>query len=432
MLPTEREKISDAGASRATSDPSQLARVVLAISRVLYSSGQSTDEIVGTARRLAGALGLDAVLLPRWGDLQLVVRAGNDERRFDVAATPVGVNMHRVSLGMRTADDLETGHLAPEAVPERIESIATTPVAPLWAFVLACGAGAAALAVLFGVRHLTAAMLIFASAAAGALVRRAIGRYSDNALVQPFGAAFLAGLIGGLAVRYDVSSALRLVAVCPCMILVPGPHVLNGMLDVIKGCVVLGASRLIFAGSIIVAICVGLILGLALLSASLPVDPPARGLPLWQDILAAGIAVACYSVYFSTPPRMLLWPIAVGMLAHALRWVALTSFHASTAVGALVACLVVGLVLTPVARRYQMPFAAIGFASVVSMIPGVFLFRAGSGLFQIASGSQLPEEVSDTIADAVTAALIVLAMSVGLVLPRVFITPISGQKVSAK
>jgi hypothetical protein len=66
-----------------------------------------------------------------------------------------------------------------------------------------------------------------------------------------------------------------------------------------------------------------------------------------------------------------------------------------------------------------MPFAAIGFASVVSMIPGVYLFRMASGLSQIAGGSQTTLElISATAADGLIAAIIIMAMSVGLILPR--------------
>jgi len=400
----------------------QRANLVLAFARVLYVNGESTHQILGAAERVSECLGSRATILPRWGELEVQGEGSDGKFIAALEATPSGVNMDRVASTLQTIEELCNRQLAPANAIEALNRIAEAPPAPTWLFTLAAAIGAVALAVLFGVRHLLAAELIFVSAAAGAILRRTLARYSTNIFLQPFSAALVAGIVGALAVRFQLSSSLRLVAVCPCMVLVPGPHFLNGMLDLIRGRMNLGAARLIYAVLVVAAISMGLLLGLAVLGTSLPVDPTGRAVTLWHDVIAAGAAVACYGIFFSSSLKMLPWPVMIGAIAHALRWFALTKLGAGPATGASVACLIVGIVLAPVARHWRMPFAAVGFASVVSMIPGVFMFRMASGLVQLTNSSQRTWDLMGaTLTDGLTATLIILGMSFGLIIPKLII-----------
>jgi uncharacterized membrane protein YjjP (DUF1212 family) len=405
------------------------ADLVLPFARLLYVNGQSTEEIIEATEQLAKTVGFSAVVLPRWGELQLDVADKTGDLAWQVAADPSGIDMQRVAAGMHAMLDMQSGRLTRADFASAIRQIAKSPPAATWLFTFAATVGAAALAVIFGVAHLAAVGLIIISAAIGAIVRRVVAAQSTNLFIQPLCAALVAGIVGGLAVRYHLSSSLRLVAVCPCMVLVPGPHLLNGALDLAYGRIHLGAARLLYGLLVVLAIVVGLLVGLALLGVSLPVDPAGRAVPLWVDVLAAGVAVFAYSVFYSTPPKMWAWPVTVGMVAHAAHWVAISLLGTGVALGALIACAFVALILTPVSRRRHMPFAAIGFACVVSLIPGVYLFRMASGLLQLGGGASTTLDLlAATLADAITAFITILAMGLGLVIPKMLIDRIDRRQ----
>jgi uncharacterized membrane protein YjjP (DUF1212 family) len=409
------------------------SNLILTFARVLYVNGESTQQTLNAAERVSSCLGFCVTVFPHWGDLEAQAEDSNGKFISAIEAAPSGVDMDRVASTMRAVEEMCNGRLTAASAMEVINRIAEAPPAPTWRFILASAVGAVALAVLFGVQHLTAASLIFGSAAVGALLRRTLARYSTNLFLQPFSAALIAGIVGALAVRCELSSPLRLVAVCPCMVLAPGPHFLNGMLDLIRGRMSLGASRLIYAVLVVVAISLGLLAGLALLGVSLPMGPAGRVVPLWCDVIAAGVAVGCFGVFSSSPLKMLPWPVAVGAVAHALRWVALTAFGVSAATGAFIACLVAGVILTPVSRYTRMPFAAIGFSSVVSMMPGVLMFRMASGLVQLTNSSQRTWELmGSTLADGSTAIFIIFAMSFGLLAPKLILDYVNEKTAVAK
>jgi len=397
--------------------------LMLRIATLLFANGQTTERTIEATVRLAGALGFRADLLPRWGELTATVNRRSGSRAETIAINPLGVDMGKVAAAVDVVDQLCDGRIDVKTARAGLETIRHRPPIALTRFAVLAAAGAAALAVIFGAVHPFSLILIALSAGAGACLRRWLAGISANAFVQPFCAALLAGAVGAVAVHLQVSTMQDLVAVCPCMVLVPGPHLLNGTIDLARARIALGAARILYAGLIIVMICTGLVLGLALGGVALPVSGPSVPVPLLYDVIAAGIAVAAYGTFFAMPWRMLPIPTLIGMLAHATRWATISLAGGSVETGAFFACLFVGIVITPIADRLRLPFAAVAFASVVSLIPGVFLFRMGGGLVALAAldGKASLELLLASIADGSTAMLIMLSMALGLILPKMLI-----------
>ena len=410
----------DAKVPRSAPTPEPLA-LILQTTTLLFANAETTERTMAAANRVADVLGYRATLIPRWDELTVRLE-GIAGSQHDVAAVaPAGIDMNKVLASEQTIDAMSDGRLPPEEAQSAFARIAAFPPVSLGRLALAAAVGASALSVVFGAVHPPSIALIALSAGTGAVIRRGLSRVSPNLFLQPICAALLAGLVGGVAQRYQLSSPLGLVALCPCMVLVPGPHFLNGLLDLAHARVALGCSRIAFATLVVVAISAGLLLGLWLVGATLVVAPPSRSVALAVDVVAAGLAVSAYGSFYSMAWRYLPIPILVGMIAHALHWLAL-SMSANVYAAAFLACLFVGLVITPLANRLRLPFAAMAFAAVVSLIPGVFLFRMAAGLVQMAElGARTPPSLAlAVLAEGSTAILILFAMGFGLIAPKLW------------
>lgn len=389
---------------------------ILRAAQLLHDSGQSTSMTVQAVQRLSRGLAQPAAVIPGWASVTVYDPRAGGANALIGQTRPIGVNMRRVATLMRAVDDAGRRPVHRDEIERAIDTADRLAPSSTLAFVAACGVGAAALAVVFGATDIRVLGLVAAAAALGGGLRRGLARLGADPLLQTFGAAVIAGTAGTVGGVTGLQSAAGLIAVCPAMVLVPGPQILIGAMDLLAARMTLAVARLGHALLVLATIAVGLMVGLWPGGQPLPLTSPPAAVPFAVDVLAAGVAAACYPVFFSMPYCLLGWPIAVGMAAHALHWWTINSWHASLPVAALLACLLTGAVLTPMAYLRHMPFAAVGFASVVALVPGMYAFRTVTGVVELAAGADT-QTLLEVANNGSTALLTVIAMAVGLAVP---------------
>lgn len=261
---------------------------------------------------------------------------------------------------------------------------ADVPHHPHWLVSVLLGAAAASLARLLGGDG--GAMLVDAIAVgAGYLVRQELGRRHFSVLALPFVAALIGALLGGIAIRRGWTATPALGLVVPSLILVPGPHIINGLLDLIDNHVPLGIARLALAGSILLAAALGIVVGVEAVLGEIP-DARSEGtrpLTVFADMLLAGVVTCGFAAAYNTEWSRVALAIAGGMLGHGLRYLALLwgcPLSAATFVGGAT----VGVVAAYISRTTRSPFAVVAFAGAVTMMPGVQIYRALGGALKLA------------------------------------------------
>jgi uncharacterized membrane protein YjjB (DUF3815 family) len=251
-------------------------------------------------------------------------------------------------------------------------------------------------------------------------------------LALPLTAALIGALLGGLAIRLGWTRTPELVLVVPALMLVPGPHLINGLLDLIDNYLPMSLARLGLASGILLASAAGIVLGVELtLPDPVPADQAASPdhLNIVSDVVLAGIVTCGFAVFYNTAWRQLWMATSGGMAGHGLRFLAMEAgcrLEATTFLGGLA----VGVISAWMARSRKMPVAVIAFGGAVTMIPGLHIYRALGGALRLARLADMmdPGTVAGTLSDALQGGIVVSGLALGLILGARAVRALAGER----
>jgi uncharacterized membrane protein YjjP (DUF1212 family) len=318
-----------------------------------------------------------------------------------------------------------------EALAQLRRVEADTPRHSRWLAVLLLGVAAASLAGLLGA---DAGAVIAAGLAAGLglVARQELGRHHFNLLTLPLTAAFIGAVLGGLAIQLGWTRTPGLVLIVPSLMLVPGPHLINGLLDLIDNYLPMSIARLGLATGILLASALGIVLGLELtMPGPLLAEPAVQDdhLNVFSDMLLAGIVTCGFAVFYNTAWAQVGMAAVGGMAGHGLRFLALEAgwrLEAATLLGGLA----VGVVSAWIVRSNKTPVAVIAFAGAVTMMPGLQIYRALGGALQLArlmNATDL-QTIAGTLGNALHACLVVGALALGLLVGTRAVPALAGER----
>ena len=419
-------------------EESPLSRPVLPLladaGRLLLEYNESTGQIhrslTATARALIGdecevavTYGGVAVELAAEGRMRMSVR----ELRYNAALQA------RVHTVLR---QLQCRKIDVSTALDQLQRVEReTPAYSWWLSALMLGLAGASLAVLLGADRGTVIVTGVATSL-GLVVRQELGRRHFSLLTLPFAGGFVGAVLGGIAIRLGWTRTPGLALIVPSLMLVPGPHLINGLLDLVDNYVPMSIARLALAASILVAIALGVVLGIELTLPDLPrveQNPNVNCPNVVFDVLLAAVVTIGFALYYNTDWGHIGIATAGGMAGHGLRFLALESgwgLVPATFLGGVA----VGLVAAWASRSYKAPIAVMAFAGAVTMMPGVQIYPALSGSLRLARQDEaagLPL-IAGTLGDAFQACLIVIALAIGLIISSRFVLLMAREEKSRK
>jgi uncharacterized membrane protein YjjP (DUF1212 family) len=402
--------------------------------RLLLEYNESTGEIHCTLTATSRALGDEvcqvvvsygAVAVSLAGEAPMMIPVR--ELRYNTA---VQARVHTILAQVRH------GEVEPATALAQLDRVeAETPRHSRWVVILVLGVAAASLAGLLGA-DAGAVVVAGVATALGLLARQELGRRHFSLLALPLTAALIGAVLGGLAIRFGATQTPSLVLIVPALMLVPGAHLINSILDLIDNYLPMAMARLGLAAGILLASALGIVLGIEMtLPSTLPPDQSANvdHLNFVSATVLAGIVTCGFAVFYNTAWPQVAKAAVGGMAGQSLRFLALgvgCRLEMATFFGGLA----VGIVSGWMARSSKTPVAVIAFAGAVTMMPGLHIYRALAGALQMArlTNEMGPAAMAGALGNASEACLVVSALALGVIVGARAVLALGGKPDSPK
>ncbi len=235
----------------------------------LLCMGAQTARVDRNAVRIAGAFGfaVDLAVFPKHLMLSVTSADGRD-RRTSVGSIKAGAPDFRKVAGLNALGwSIVDERLSLEEARRRLNAILSGPrYHPACVRLMVACANAAFCRLFEG--DATAMALVFAATLAGFYLRQLLLRWRVDGKIVFFCCAFGASLLAAPGVLFHWGATPQTGLAASVLFLIPGIPLINAMLDIMDGHVLMGFSRAVQAGILIVCIALGLALTMALLGVS--------------------------------------------------------------------------------------------------------------------------------------------------------------------
>ena len=239
--------------------PSEAALRFLQLSaRLLLEYNGRSKALERRIERIAQHVGVNVQTVVGYREVTLAVADGRD---LHARAPELRINVAVSAGALHVIDQLCLNRIGLDEATKSLEALERlAPRHGRWLVAVLFGLAASAIACLLRADW-GAIAVSGVSSALGLIARQELARQSVILFAQPFAAGLIGAALGGLVVRQGWTATPGFCLIVPALMLVPGPHLINGVHDMLENHMQTGLCRLGLATSILIATALGVALG---------------------------------------------------------------------------------------------------------------------------------------------------------------------------